>query len=413
MTRVEIVCVGTELLSGKVNTHMAFLAPCLQGLGLRIGRESSVGDSIGEIRAAVGEAFARADVVLVTGGLGPTFDDLTREGTAEALGLRLTYRPQIFESIRRRFLRYGRTVPEENKRQAHVIEGATVLRNRVGSAPGQRVVRSGKAVFLLPGPPAEMQPMMREHVVPYLRRTYSNGQAAAKTILRLSGVSESAADERLDPLYRSAGRRGVEFTILSEPGLVHLHITAVAGSRREAERRVAAAAAAARRRVGEWVFGVDDDTLESVAGARLARRGWTLAVAESCTGGLLSRRLTKVAGASKYYLGGVVCYSDGSKVRELGVSRDTLHRSGAVSPACAREMAEGARERWGSDCAVSITGIAGPGGGTKAKPVGLTYFACARRGAATKVLRVHLPGDRDAVQQRATGVALALLLRSL
>lgn len=413
MARVEILCVGSELLGGKVNTHMEFFAPFLQGLGLSIGRETSVGDSVAEIRGAVEGAHARADVVLITGGLGPTFDDLTREGVAEALGLRLTYRPEIFEGIRRRFLRYGRRVPKENQRQAFVIEGAAVLPNPFGSAPGQRITREGKAVILLPGPASEMIPMMRELVAPFLRRAYSGGRAASKTILRLCGVPESSADERLQPLVESAGRRGVEFTILSEPGLVDLHITAVAGSKREADRRVASAAAAARRLVGKWQFGADSDTLESVVGRKLVARGWTLALAESCTGGLVSRRITRVPGSSRYYLGGVVCYADSAKTRELAVPPEVLRRFGAVSEQCARAMAEGARSRWGADCAASVTGIAGPEGGTKAKPVGLTYFACARSGAPTRVMSARLPGDRESVQRRAAIAALTLLLRSL
>ena len=413
MARVEILCVGTELLSGKVNTHMSFFAPFLQGLGLSIGRETSVGDSIAEIRDAAQTAFARADVLLITGGLGPTFDDLTREGVAEALGLRITYRPAIFEDIRRRFLRYARRVPNENKRQAFVIEGAVVLPNRYGSAPGQRITSDKKTLFLMPGPASEMIPMMKEQVAPYLRKTYSGGRTASKTILRLCGVAESSADERLKPLYASAKRRGVEFTILSEPGLVDLHITALAGSKREADRRVASAAAAARRLVGKWQFGADADSLESVVGEKLSARRWTLALAESCTGGLVSRRITQVPGSSRYFLGGVVCYADSAKTRELAVRPDLLKRFGAVSEECARAMADGARMRWGADCAAAITGIAGPDGGTKAKPVGLTYFALAKKGAPTVVVKSLLPGDRESVQRRAAIAALTMLLKSL
>ncbi|MCX5788342.1 MAG: competence/damage-inducible protein A [Elusimicrobia bacterium] len=274
--RVEILCVGTELLSGKINTHMAYLAPALRGVGLSISRETSVGDSVADISDAVAGALSRAEIVIVTGGLGPTFDDLTREGVAQALGRRMAYRPSIFEKIRRRFLRYGRAVPEINKRQAYVIEGAVVLPNHNGTAPGQRVSRGDRAVFLLPGPGSEMRPMVERRVLPHLRKRYMASSAAAKTVLHLAGISESAADERLDPLYRSADRRGVEFTILSEPGLVDLHISAAASSAAQARRRVAAAAAAARRLVGRWGFGTDDDTPESVAGAGPRRRGRTL-----------------------------------------------------------------------------------------------------------------------------------------
>ncbi|MBI5203209.1 MAG: competence/damage-inducible protein A [Elusimicrobia bacterium] len=413
MARVEILCVGSELLSGKVNTHMSFFAPFLRGLGLSIGRETSVGDSVAEIREAVESAFARADVLLITGGLGPTFDDLTREGVAEALGLRVTYRPEIFEGIKKRFLKYGRRVPDENKRQAMVVEGATVLPNRFGSAPGQRIVRGKKAVFLLPGPGSEMIPMMRDQVAPYLRKSYSNGRTASKTILRLCGIPESAADEKLDPLYKTAQRRGVEFTILSEPGLVDLHITALAKSKREADKKVAAAAAAARKLVGRWQFGSDEDSLESVVGRKLLSKRWTLAMAESCTGGLVSRRLTRVPGSSRYFLGGVVCYPDAATLRELAVHPDVIRTFGAVSSECATAMADGARRRWGADCTVSITGIAGPAGGTKAKPVGLVWFALSMKGAKTRALKMLLPGDREAVQRRASIAALTLLLRSL
>lgn len=411
--RVEALCVGTELLSGRVNTHMGYLAPALRGAGLTISRESTVGDSVAEIREAASAALGRCDVLVITGGLGPTFDDLTREGVAEALGLRLTYRPRIFEGIRRRFLRYGRGVPEENKRQAYVIEGAAVLPNRFGSAPGQRVSSGDKTAFLLPGPASEMIPMFEAGVLPFLKRRYSNGRAAAKTVLHLAGISESAADERLAPLYRTAERRGVDFTILSQPGLVDLHVTAIAPSAPSARRRVDGACAAARRAVGQHVFGTDGETLESVVGRRLAARGWTLAVAESCTGGLIAHRLTAVPGSSRYVLGGVVCYADRAKVRELGVPAELIRRRGAVSAECAEAMAEGARRRWGADCSLAITGIAGPGGGSPAKPVGLVYVACARRGSKARALRLHLPGDREAVRSRSAIAALTMLWRLL
>lgn len=411
--RVEVLCIGTELLSGRINTHMSFLAPALRGVGLSIGRETSAGDAVAEIRDAVAAAWSRSDVVLVTGGLGPTFDDLTREGVAEALGLRLVYRPKLFEGIRRRFLRYGRKVPEENKRQAFVIEGARVLPNRVGSAPGQRVSEGGKTVFLLPGPAGEMIPMVKSHVLPFLSRRYSGGRTAARTILHLAGVAESAADELLDPLYRSAGKRGVEFTILSQPGLVDLHITGAARSAAEASRLVASAAAAARARVGRYVFGTDEETLESVVGKALEGRGWKLSVAESCTAGLVAHRLTSVPGSSRYFLGGVVCYADEAKTRELGVPPELIRRHGAVSAPCAAAMAEGARRRWSADCALAITGIAGPGGARPGKPVGLTYLACSLPKGGTRVLRLHLPGDREAVRSRAAVAALSLLWRLL
>ncbi|MBI4424548.1 MAG: competence/damage-inducible protein A [Elusimicrobia bacterium] len=410
--RLEVLCVGTELLAGRINTHMALLAPGLLGAAFPIARETTVADSVAEIRDAATAALERSDMLLVTGGLGPTFDDLTREGIAEALGVRMAYQPELFRAIARRFRRYGRRVPEENKRQAYVLEGAAVLPNAVGSAPGQRIDSGGKTVFLLPGPASEMRPMFEGHVLPFLRRR-AGGRVACKTILHLASIPESSADELLAPLYRSAERRGVEFTILSPPGLVDLHVTATARSEREARRRLSEAAAAARRLVGRWVFGAGDETLESVAGDRLARRGWTLATAESCTGGEVSRRLTSVPGSSRYFLGGVVCYADTAKLRELGVPGDVLKRHGAVSQACARAMARGAQERWGADCALAITGIAGPGGGTPAKPVGLVYLACAAPGGRVKVQRWNIPGDRDAVRRRASIAALTLLLRSL
>ncbi len=369
-----------------------------------------------EIRQAVSSALSRSDIVLVTGGLGPTFDDLTREGVAAALGSRLEYRPRLYARIRRKFRAYRhRRVPSENRRQAFVLTGARVLPNRFGSAPGQMLEWGKKLLFLLPGPPPELYPMMEHSVLPRLKERFGRGRVLRRGVLHLCGISESAADERLASLYRTAkgAGGGLDFTILSEPGLVDLHMTALGRSPKAAARLLSKAKNAAASLLDGYVFGEDEQSLESAVGERLSRRGQTLALAESCTGGLLSQKLTSVPGSSRYFLGGSVCYADSAKTRELEVPQSLLRRHGAVSAPCAKAMAEGIRRLWHSDWAVSITGIAGPGGGTKAKPVGTVFIAVAGPKRGARAFEFLFPGSREQIRSRAAITALTLLWRRL
>lgn len=412
--RAYLVCVGSELLAGQLNTHQAWLSTRLRRAGFDVAGESSVPDDVATIRAALRRALGAADAVIVCGGLGPTFDDLTRESAAAALGRKLRFDPALWRVILARFARYRAAVPEQNKRQAEVIAGAQVLANRAGSAPGQRLEfrwTDGRArtMILLPGPYPEMSPIF-ERVLPRLAARHARG-AEASFSLRLVGVSESVAAEALDPVR--ARFPGASFTILASGGEVSFHAAIRAATRAAATKERDALKAAALAAAGRWAYGEGDDTLESVLGARLKRARLSVAVAESCTGGLLGGRLTSVPGSSAWFLGGVIAYDNSVKTRLLGVKPSLIRKKGAVSEDCANAMAAGARKAAGAHIGVAITGVAGPGGGTKDKPVGRVHVAVAGPGALLRSKRLDILGPRDAVRARAAGAALALLKETL
>lgn len=415
----EILCVGTELLAGKVNTHAAYLCARLRSEGFRIRRETTLPDCPEEIAAAVGEALARSDAVLVCGGLGPTFDDLTREAVSASLGRSLRYRPELYAHILRKYRRVRLRIPSSNRRQAWVIDGARVLPNSRGSAPGQLLClgspRGRRTLALLPGPASEMKPMFEGQVLPRLlaRRRPGGARARAETVLRLYGIAESAADTLLSPLTRRPPD-WAEYTILANLGQVDFHIAARAPRAALARRRLERLRERALRRVGRFCYGRDSDSLESVLGARLQALGWRLAVAESCTGGLLGERITSVPGSSRHFLGSVVAYDDRVKSGVLGVAPSLLRGRGAVSSACASAMAEGARRLTGAQAALALTGIAGPGGGSRAKPVGTVFLALALPGGGEPAVRHFVfPGSREQVRERAAASALYWLLSAI
>lgn len=408
--KVELLCVGTELLRGQINTHQGYIAQRLPAYGLTLSRESSLPDDVGMIAAELRLAAGRADAVIVCGGLGPTFDDLTREAAAKAFGRRLVFKPALWKAIALRFNRHKvRAIPEENKRQAFILSGAKALKNERGSAPGQLFKAGKTTVALLPGPYSEMSPMLERDVLPALRRAHAKGLHAARLVVRTSGLPESVVDERLAPVTAEASD-ALEFTILSSGAQVSYHATALAKSAAAARARVDAIRARVYAAVGERVFGEGDATLESAVVARLREKKLTLAAAESCTGGLLGQRLTATAGSSDVFVGGVVAYANEVKIAQLGVPARLIEKDGAVSRACALAMAAGARERLKADVGVSITGIAGPGGGTKDKPVGLVYVAASGAWRQPEVRELRLLGGRDDVRARSASAALDLLL---
>jgi len=394
-----------------VNTHQAWLSVRLRRAGFDVVGESSVPDEVPAIRRALARALAAADAVIVCGGLGPTFDDLTREAAAAALGRRMSLRPALWKAILQRFARYHLAVPEENKRQAHVIAGAKVLANRAGSAPGQLLRARGRTLVLLPGPPCEMYPMFEGQVLGRLKKTHARGLHPASFSVRLSGVPESAADEMLEPVR--ARWPQARFTILASGGEVSFHALTVESSDLAARRVRARLRREILDAVSDFAHGEGEETLEHALGERLRRRGLTLAVAESCTGGLLGGRLTAVPGSSTYFLGGVIAYANALKVRSLGVPSRLLSRHGAVSAECAAAMARGARRELGASLGVAVTGIAGPQGGTAEKPVGTVFVAVSGPGRAETVRRLDVIGPRENVRSRAVTSALRLAYDAL
>jgi len=409
--RAALVCVGSELLAGQVNTHQAWLCVRLRRAGFEVVGESSVPDDAQALRRALERALAAADAVIVCGGLGPTFDDITREAAAAALDRTMSFRPALWKTILKRFARRHLRVPEENKRQAQVIAGATILANDAGSAPGQFLRSRGRSLALLPGPPSEMHPMFEGLVLPRLKKKHARDVHPAAFSVRLSGVPESAADERLAPVR--ARWPQARFTILASGGEVSFHALTAESSAPAARHARARLRREILDAVGEFAHGEGETTLEAAVGARLKARGISIAVAESCTGGLLGGSLTSVPGASSYFLGGVIAYENAVKNRRLGVPSRLLARHGAVSAECAAAMAKGARAALNSDMALAVTGVAGPGGGTAGKPAGLVFVAVCGPGRSNSVRRLEVHGPRETVRQRAVTAALRLAYDAL
>jgi nicotinamide-nucleotide amidase len=369
----------------------------------------TVADDAAALTSAFRAALERADLVIATGGLGPTEDDLTREAAAAALGVGLRRDDGYLEALRQRFARFNRVMAPVNAKQADVIEGGTLLLNPRGSAPGQRVEKDGRVLILLPGPPKEMQPMFEEQVLPWLRERVG-GQVLRTRILRLAAMGESDVEQVVAPLYTTF--TNPRTTILGGYGQVELHLTAEAESEAAADVLIERLAAGIRDLLPGRVYSEDGRELPEVVAALLTSRKLTLAIAESCTGGLVAARLTEVPGASAFLDRAYVTYSNRAKVELLGVAPELLERVGAVSEEVSRAMAEGARARAGADIGLALTGVAGPSGGSPEKPVGLVYTALAGA-AGDRVRRALFPGDRERIRAQAAQAALEMLRRGL
>jgi nicotinamide-nucleotide amidase len=393
--RVELITTGNELLLGfTLNSHVNYLAQQLAALGLRLTRHVTVGDDRVEMSAAVRAALARADVLLITGGLGPTSDDITREVVAGLLGRPLVTDEAVAEAIRERFRKRGRVMPAKNLVQALVPAGATVLPNANGTAPGLAIQHAGKLIVLLPGPPRELQPMFAQSVRPLLPVA---GRLDCR-VFKVAGLPESVVEEKVAPVVQ-----GVELGYCARPGEVEVRVIGARAA--EAEQQIRAV-------LGNHIFGTGSDRLEDVVVRRLAELGQTVATVESCTGGLIAHRLTNVSGSSAVFRQGWVTYSNEAKMQAVGVTEASLRAHGAVSEVVAREMAAGARQRSGADFALSATGIAGPTGGTPTKPVGLVFIGLAT--PPRVVVEQHTLGfDRETFKWFVAQSALDLLRREL
>jgi nicotinamide-nucleotide amidase len=409
--KAEVLTIGDELLRGEiVDSNKSFLSERLLSLDIETCFHSSVRDDPADMTDAFLRAASRARVVLVSGGLGPTRDDLTAEVLAKTFGLGLVLDPAALEEIRGFFRRIGREMSENNAKQALFPEGAEVLPNPVGTAPGFLLEARGALFFCMPGVPRELMRMMDEQVLPRIaRRAGASAQVVRATLLRTFGMGESALDAELADVARG-GAVTLGFRTAFPDN--YLRPVARAADAARAEALLAEAVRAIRERLGAIVYGEGDETLEAVVGRLLAERKRRLAVAESCTGGLIAQKLTDVPGSSAYFLGGVVAYGNAAKRDLLGVPAALLDRHGAVSDEVARAMAEGARARFGADLAVATTGIAGPGGGSAEKPVGLVHVALAD-GSRTHAEAFVFPLDRQRHRTLTAQIALDWVRRSL
>ena len=410
----EIIAVGSELLTPhRIDTNSLWLTGRLNDLGIEVRAKAIAGDDHDDLAAIVAAALSRADLVITTGGLGPTDDDVTRDVVSRVLQRPMHENADVVAAIEERFKRRGLKMPGINRRQAQVPEGAVVLNNPHGTAPGLWIDHGQRVVVLFPGPPRELQPMFEAGVAARVEAR-SPGRRLRRRVLKVHGRSESQVEEIAYPIYSRLGDDAVpvQTTILATPGQIELHLAAAGVDLAAIDRRLDDGINALAAALGPVVFSTDGRSLEQVVGDALRTRGWRIAAAESCTGGLLMGRLTEVPGSSAWTIGGVVAYDDEVKRRDLGVPAEMLAEHGAVSEPVAIAMAEGIRGRFAAEIGVGITGIAGPGGGSAAKPVGLVVIAVVTP-SAQMVRTLNFPGDRAAVRQHSTAAALDMVRRAL
>jgi len=407
----EIIAVGSELLTPqRVDTNSLYLTERLNALGVEVVAKAVIGDDRVRLKDAVKAALARSEIVLLTGGLGPTEDDVTREAVSEALGRPLVWRQELAEAIEARFRRMNRKMAEINKRQAYLIEGAEALGNDQGTAPGQWIeAGSGRYLMLLPGPPVELRSMFEREGLRRLERVVPP-LAIRTRVFRVAGMPESDLDQLISPVYKRYTNPAT--TILAAPGDIQIHLRARAESAEQAEALLEELAPQIEALLGDNIYSRNGEPLEAVVGSLLAARGATLAVAESCTGGMLAERITSVAGSSRYFVGGVLVYSDEMKEKLLGIPPELIAQHTAVSQPVAEMMATRVRQRTGTSYGLAITGIAGPEGGDAERPVGTVYVGLAApEGSSARPFRFL--GDRERIRRLAVQSALDLLRRQL
>lgn len=399
MKKAEIIAVGSELLTPfRMDTNSLYLTRSLEECGYQLIQKSVIGDDLPLISNAFRDAFVRSDVIICTGGLGPTVDDLTRDGLVHFLQIPLILNQEILDHIEKRFAKRGLKMPEINKKQAMVPKGGVFLPNHNGTAPGIFLKTKEKSVFLLPGPPFELEPMWERYALPLLEKE----SRTIRKIFRIAMTAESQVDQALEPVHKNL--KQVSYTILAAPAQIEIHLTGPESASGELD----AAASEVRTILGNTIYAEGLETLEAVVGRMLTEKQKTLAVAESCTGGLLAQRLTDIAGSSAYFERGVVTYSNRAKMELLAVPEELLQKHGAVSEPVAMAMAQNLRERVGVDFALSITGIAGPDGGSEEKPVGTVFVGFASDNGCV-VKKYIFPGTRDRIRFASTQAALNML----
>jgi nicotinamide-nucleotide amidase len=404
--KAEIIAVGSELLTpDRLDTNSLFLTAELNGIGIEVVRKTIAGDDRDLLREVFREALGRVQLIISSGGLGPTQDDLTRETVAELLGRKLKRNDAILHNIERRFRSMGREMPELNVRQAMVPEGAEILENPRGTAPGLWLEDSGHIIALLPGPPRELKPLFREQVLPRLERRVSGVRLYQREI-RVTGLGESHVEQRILPIYQRYPE--VTTTILAAPGETQIHLRLWTDDPQHAKKTLDEIVQGFEIALNDRIFSEDGRSLEEVVAQELTLNNATIAAAESCTGGLLAQRLTSIAGSSSYFLGGVVCYSNELKTTWADVPPEMILAKGAVSAEVAVALAEGIRRRVGSTLGVGITGVAGPGGGSDEKPVGTVHVAVSHAGGV-KERGMRFPGERENIRWQASQAALDMV----
>lgn len=410
MADAEIIAIGSELLTpARVDTNSLWITEQLNTLGVEVRRKSIVGDDRGLLADAIRQALANAEIVILTGGLGPTEDDVTREAVAETLGRTLVFRQDLLDTLQQRFARLNRTMAANNRRQTFLVEGAEPLPNGRGTAPGQWLEQEGRAVILLPGPPNEMKAMFTAECLPRLTQRLP-AQVIRTRFYRVAGMGESDLDQLIAPLYKPFTNPVT--TILAGPGDIQIHLRARGATEREAEALLGEVGPPIEAVLGDRLYSRDGASMEAVVGQLLRAHQATLSVAESCTGGWLGERITSVAGSSDYFVGGFLVYSGAMKTRLLGVDADVLARHTAASEEVAQAMALGARARTGSTYAIAVTGEAGPESSTGA-PVGTVIIGIAGPSGDAQARRYVLFGDRNGIRARAAQWALDDLRRAL
>lgn len=408
MLKAEIIAIGSELLTPhRTDTNSLWLTERLNSVGISVQQKTIVGDEESRLEEAVRDALRRSDVIISTGGLGPTEDDITRKVFARVSGRQLMLDYEVLEFIRERFTSRGYQMTPNNERQALIPRGAVVLPNPNGTAPGIRMDQDGHLMVLLPGPPRENQPMFNDYVMPELEKM-SRGARIAKRLLKVTGLGESALDDMIAAIYTQY--TNPQTTILFTDSEIEIHLTATAETVARAEEIVDELADKLEDRLGDHVYTTTGEMLESVIGDHLLMKRYTIATAESCTGGLIAERITGVPGASNYFVGSIVSYTNEAKTALLGVPPDLIESRGAVSGEVAEAMARGVKERTGATIGLSVTGVAGPGGGTEAVPVGTVYIGLADD-IMTSNRRLILPGDRHLIRWRASTAALEMVRR--
>ncbi len=410
MLSAEIIAIGSELLTPQFkDTNSLYLTDQLNAVGIPVVMKTIVGDDENYLEDAVRHSLARTSILITIGGLGPTEDDVTRKVVGRVLQRQLVLDDEILARLQRRFKARGVEMPANNARQALVLTGSDILENNNGTAPGLWIAAEKNHVILLPGPPSELKPMFEASCMPRLH-DLSGGVALARCVFRTAGLPESTLDARIAPIYTKY--KNPETTILAKPGQVEIRLTARGKNREEAERLLKELGDQIEHELDEFIFAKSEQSLEEIVGLYLVMKNATISTAESCTGGMLAERLTNVAGSSRYFISGVICYSNESKMELAGIPPLLLEMQGAVSPEVARGLAEGIRSRMSTTIGVGITGIAGPTGGSAEKPVGTVHIAVATP-TGIEYRRFLFPGDRERVRWQASQAALDMVRREL